>query len=215
MTIVGIVQDVRERGLDLATKGAVYVPYTQTTIGFFQPSEMAVLTSRDPRSVSKELQEAVWSVDREQPVSNIATMDAIVDAEFTHRTQVLQLLGAFAALAIVLAAFGVYGVLSYVVSMRKREIAVRMAVGASPIDIVGEMLFYSSKRIAAGVCIGLIVSAAATRLLSSLLFGISALDFATFSAVSAGLAMVGLIAAWIPLVRASRVDPMTALRSDG
>jgi putative ABC transport system permease protein len=214
MSIVGVVRDVRERGLDLATKGAVYVPFTQTTIGFFQPSEIAVRTSRDPMSLSKELQNAVWLADREQPVSNIATMESIVDSEFAHRTQVLQLLGAFAALAIALAAVGVYGVLSYVVSLRAREIGLRMAIGATPSEIVGEMFFYSSKRIAAGIIIDILVSIGATRLLSTLLFGISALDLATFSAVSAGLVMVSLLASWIPLIRASRVDPMKALRAD-
>ncbi len=96
MTIAGVVRDIRERGLDLESKGAAYVPYNQTTIAFFMPSEIAIRTSREPLSLSGELQRAVWSIDAEQPVAGIATMDSIVDGELASRTQVLRLLGAFA-----------------------------------------------------------------------------------------------------------------------
>src|SRR5437867_8807660 len=85
MTIVGVVHDIRERGLDLTGKGAVYVPYTQTTIGFYTPSEIAIRATREPLLVTKDLQQAVWGVDAEQPVSSIATMDSIVDAELSDR----------------------------------------------------------------------------------------------------------------------------------
>jgi predicted permease len=214
MTIVGVVGDIRERGLDLAMKPAVYVPFTQTTISFFQPSEIAVLTSREPLSLSKELQQAVWSVDAEQPVSNIRTMDAIVDDELANRTQVLQLLGAFAALALVLAALGIYGVLSYVVSQRTREIGLRMAIGASQWDIVRAILGYSARLTAVGLMIGVAAAIAATRLLSTLLFGISPLDPRTFVAVAALLAAVAMFASYMPTRRAAAVDPLVALREE-
>jgi predicted permease len=214
MTIVGVVADIRERGLDLTNKPAVYVPFTQTEITFFQPSEIAVYISRESLSVSKELQEAVWSVDREQPVSNIRTMEAIVDDELADRTQVLQLLGAFAALALVLAALGIYGVLSYVVSQRRREIGVRMAIGASRWDIVRGILGYSVRLTAIGLAAGIVAAIAATRLLSSLLYGVSPLDPAAFVGVAGLLMLVALVAAYLPTRRAASVDPAVALRDE-
>jgi predicted permease len=212
MTIVGVVTDIRERGLDLEMKPAVYVPFTQTEITFFQPTEIAVHTSRDPLSVSKELQAAVWSLDPEQPVSDIRTMDAIADGELANRTQVLQLLSAFAALALLLAALGIYAVLSYVVSQRTREIGLRMAIGASQWDIVRAILGYSVKLTALGLAAGIVAGVVATRLLSTLLFGVSPLDPTTFIAVSALLAAVALLASYVPTRRAAAVDPMVALR---
>jgi predicted permease len=214
MTIAGVVADIRERGLDFASKPAVYVPFTQTAISFFQPSEIAVLTSREPMSVSKDLQRAVWSVDSEQPVTNIRTMAAIVDAELANRTQVLGLLGAFAALALILAAIGIYAVLSFVVSQRTREIGLRIAIGAPQWDIVGAILGYCARLTAVGLVIGIAAAAAATRLLSTLLFGISPLDPKTFLAVSALLAAVALLASYLPTRRATAVDPMIALRDE-
>jgi hypothetical protein len=147
--------------------------FIQTEITFFQPSEIAVHTSWEPMSVSKDLQQAVWSVDREQPASNIRTMEAIVDEELANRTQVLQLLGTFAALALVLAALGIYGVLSYVVSQRRREIGLRMAIGASQWDIIRDILGYSARLTVAGLAAGIVAAIAATRLLSTLLCTVS------------------------------------------
>jgi putative ABC transport system permease protein len=214
MTIVGVVEDIRERGLDLEMKPAVYVPFTQTEITFFQPTEIAIHTTRDPLSVSKELRAAVWSVDPEQPVSDIRTMDAIVDGELSNRTQMLQLLGAFAALALLLAALGIYGVLSYVVSQRTREIGLRMAIGASRWDIISAILGYSVRLTAMGLLAGIGAAIGATRLLSTLLFGVSPLDPTTFIVVSALLAAVAFLASYVPTRRAAAVDPMVALREE-
>jgi putative ABC transport system permease protein len=214
MTIVGVVDDVRERGVDLALKPAVYVPFTQTDITFFQPSEVAVLTSRAPLTIASELQEAVHLVDAEQPVSNLRTMDEIVGEEFAGRTQVLQLLATFAALALTLAALGTYAVLSYVVSQRTREIGVRLAIGARPQDIVRAMLGYSAKLAATGVLVGLAAAAMATRLLTALLFGVTPLDARTLAGVAGLLATVALLASYVPVRRAARLDPVTALREE-
>jgi putative ABC transport system permease protein len=214
MTVVGVVRDIRERGLDLVLKSAAYVPFTQTTITFFQPSEIAAFTTRDPLSLSKELQQAVWSVDREQPVSHIRTMDAIVDDELSNRTQILWLLGAFAALALTLAAVGIYGVLSFVVTQRTREIGLRVAIGASQWDVVRTVLGYAARLTATGLGIGIALAAGATRLLSTLLYGISPLDVRTFAGVSALLALVALAASLIPTRRAAAVDPVVALREE-
>jgi putative ABC transport system permease protein len=214
MTIVGVVDDVRELGLDLALKPGVYVPFTQTDITFFQPSEIAVLTSREPLTVVNELQQAVHMVDAEQPVSNIRTMDAIVDEEFAGRTQVLQLLATFAGLALVLAAIGTYAVLSYVVSQRTKEIGLRLAIGARPRDVVRAMLAYSAKLAAMGILLGLAAAAATTRLLTTLLFGVTPLDVRTLVGVAGLLAVVALIASYLPTRRAASLDPVAALREE-
>jgi predicted permease len=214
MTIVGVVADVRERGLDRAMKPGVYVPYTQTAITFFQPSELAIRTTREPLTIAKEVQEAVWSVDRDQPISNLRTMDDIVEAELANRTQMLELLGTFAALAVVLAAFGVYAVLSLVVSQRTREIGLRLAVGARPADIVVSLLAHVGRLTATAVVAGTAAGIATTRLLSSLLYGVTPLDWRTFAAVALLLTLISLLAALVPTRRAATVDPIIALRGD-
>jgi predicted permease len=214
MTIAGVVDNVRERGLDLALKPAVYVPFTQTDITFFQPSEIAVLTSRAPLTIAGELQEVVHAVDAEQPVSNLRTMDEIVAEEFAGRTQVLQLLATFAALALVLAALGTYAVLSYVVSQRTREIGLRLAIGARPQDIVRAILVYSAKLAATGILVGLAAAAMATRLLTTLLFGVTPMEPTTLVGVAGLLATVALIASYVPARRAASLDPVQALRGE-
>jgi putative ABC transport system permease protein len=214
MTIVGVVADVRERGLDLAMKPGVYVPYTQTAISFFQPSALAIRTTREPLTIAKEVQEAVWSVDRDQPIANLRTMDDIVEAELANRTQMLKLLGTFAALAVVLAAFGVYAVLSLVVSQRTREIGLRLAVGARRADIVVSVLAHVGRLTAAAVIAGTAVGIVTTRLLSSLLYGVTPLDWTTFAAVALLLTLISMLAALVPTRRAATVDPIIALRGD-
>jgi putative ABC transport system permease protein len=214
MTIVGVVRDIRERGLDLALKGAVYVPFTQTSITFFQPSELAVATSREPLSLAHEVQRAVWAVESDQPVSDIRTMNAIVDEELASRAQVLRLLAAFSGLALLLAALGIYGVLSYVVSQRTREIGVRMAIGASRWDIVRTILAYSGRLTLSGLAVGIVIALASTRILSGLLYGISALDPRIFLVVASVLAAIALLASLAPTLRAARVDPTIALRDE-
>jgi putative ABC transport system permease protein len=214
MTIVGVVADIRERGLDLTNKAAVYVPFLQTEINFFQPSEIAVSTTRDPLSLSKELQRAVWTVDPERPVADLRTMDEIVDGELAGRTQLLQVLGAFAGLAMLLASVGVYGVLSYVVSQRTREIGLRLAIGAKPRDILRSVLGHSARLTGAGVAIGLLGALGATRWLASFLYGISPFDSVTFTGVATLLTAVSLAASYITARRAAGVDPMTALHEE-
>jgi len=172
------------------------------------------LTTRDPLSLTKELQQAVWAVDSEQPVTSIRTMDEIVDDELASRAQVLRLLAAFAGLALLLASLGIYGVLSYVVSQRTREIGLRMAIGASQWDIVRAMLGYSARITGTGLAIGIVTAIGATRLLATLLFGISPLDPLTFTAVSVVLAAVAFAASFVPTRRAASLDPMLALREE-
>ena len=214
MTIVGVVEDIKERGLDFGPRPAVYVPLPQTTIAFFQPSEIAVRTSVPPEDLSSALQRAVWAVDPEQPVSAVRTMADIVDTELADRQQMLTLLGVFAAIALLLATIGIYSVLSYLVSQGRREIGLRIAIGASPGAVIRGILARSAGLTAAGIAIGLLATFASTRWLGSLLFGVSPLDPLILLAVSALVAGVSLLASFLPARRAAAVDPMLALRMD-
>ncbi len=212
MTVVGVVTDLRERGLDLDPKPAVYVPFTQTAISFFQPSEIAVWTSRAPQSIVKEVEQAVWSVDAEQPVSNVRDMEAIVDEELGGRTQVLQLLGAFATLALLLGGVGIYSVLAYLVSQRRREIGLRMALGADRRTVAREVARQAGQFTLIGVAAGAVIAMASTRLLSGLLYGVSPLDVRAFGGVAILLLVVAMAAAIVPARRAANVPPAVALR---
>jgi putative ABC transport system permease protein len=156
----------------------------------------------DPLSLKKEVQRAIWAVDKDQPVSRAETVDEILSELVAEPRLYTLLLGLFAALALTLSAIGIYGVISYTVTQRTHEIGVRMALGAQGRDIL---------RMIVGQAM-LLASLALTRLISSLLFGVSTTDPLTFGAVSLGLAVVALLASFIPARRATRVDPMIALR---
>jgi predicted permease len=214
MTIVGVVEDVKERGLDYGPKPAVYVPFTQTTIAFFQPSEIAVRTRVPPLELVNALQRAVWSIDPQQPVSAIRTMDDIVDEELENRQQMLWLLGAFAALALTLAAMGIYSVLSYIVAESHREIGLRIAIGATSGAVVRAILVRAAGLTAIGVVVGLGGAVATTRWLETLLYGVSPVDPLVLTGVSLVLTAVSLLASFLPARRAAAIDPMVALRAE-
>jgi putative ABC transport system permease protein len=214
MTIVGVVEDVKERGLDYGPRPAVYVPFTQTTIAFFQSSEIAVRTRLPPLDLADALQRAVWSVDPQQPVSMIRTMDDIVDEELRNRQQMLWLLGTFAAVALTLSAMGIYSVLSYIVAESRREIGLRIAIGATSGAVVRAILVRSAGLTAIGLVVGLAGAAATTRWLGALLYGVSPVDPGVLAGVSLMLALVSLVASFLPAWRAASIDPMIALRTD-
>jgi putative ABC transport system permease protein len=214
MTIVGVVEDVKERGFDYAAKAAVYVPFTQTTFAFFQPSYIAVRTSVPPERLASALQRAVWAVDPEQPVSELRTMDDIVDEELAARWQLLSLVGAFATMALILVALGVYSVLSCVVSERQREIGLRIAIGASPGAVLRSMLGQSIRLVVLGILIGLVAAVLTTRWLGSFLFGVSPVDPLVLFIVSLLIGLVAVLASYVPARRAAAVDPMLVLRAD-
>jgi putative ABC transport system permease protein len=168
----------------------------------------------DPTAIAKAARDAIWAVDRDQPVSDVRTMEDIVDLEVSDHKQQSTLLGAFAALALVLASLGIYGVLSYAVTQRTREIGVRMALGASSGNVTRMVVGQGIVLTVAGIAIGTAVALAVTRSMTKLLVGVRAADPAIYASVAAVLAIVALAACYIPAARASRVDPMIALREE-
>ena len=212
--IVGIVDDVKQMGLDEPAKEEMYFPYWQAQGNYMVPSTLVVHTRGDPTSVARAVREAVWSVDRDQPVSEIATMDDILDREVEPRRVQAVLLGGLAALALTLACVGIYGVMAYLVTQRNREIGIRVALGAHRGDILSLILGRGAKLTLAGVSIGLVAALPITRLMGALLFGVSPMDPLTFAGVAFLLISVALVACYIPAWRAMRVDPIVALRFD-
>ena len=207
--VVGVVADVRNQGLDSEPKKQVYLPLRQSpTAG------MAVVarTERDPAAFAAAIRGAVWSVDAEQPIYELSTMDQILARAVFLPRMSATLLALFAGAALLLASLGLYGVLSYVVSLRTREIGLRIALGASGGQTIGLVLRNSTSVVAAGVVIGLVASTLVARSIGGVLYGISPFDLPAFSMAAGALGAAGLIATLIPAVRAARVDPIIALR---
>jgi putative ABC transport system permease protein len=213
-TIIGVVADVRERGLELDMKPAVYLPVAQLPFGWNNPHQLAIRTSMDPHAIAKAAREAIWAVDRDQPIADVRTMDDIVDLEVANHEQQTALLATFAALALVLASLGIYGVLSYAVTQRTREIGVRVALGASIGDVTRMVVGHGIALTVLGIIIGTGVALAVTRSMTKLLVGIKAADPAIYVAVAALLSIVALVACYVPAARAARVDPTVALREE-
>jgi ABC-type antimicrobial peptide transport system permease subunit len=210
--IVGVVRDIRERGLLFAMKPAIYVPVTQAQ-DLQRYSNLVLRTSNDPETSTKATESAVWSVDAQQPVMHIRTMDQLIEENVADRTRPMVLLGVFAGLALVLACLGVYGVLAYAVAQRTREIGVRMALGAKPSDVTRMVLRSGLRLSGLGLAAGAVLAFALSSLLRSLLFGVTAIAPSIYLA-TAVLLFVALAACVIPAQRASRVDPMLALRDE-
>ncbi len=212
-TIIGVVADVRERGYELAMKPGVYVPITSLDTDW-GPDSLVVRTAGDPTALAPAVRRVIASVDPEQPVSDLRTMDEIVDLNVADRQQQMTLLGAFAGLALVLASIGLYGVLSYSVTQRSREIGLRIALGATGSSVVRMIVGRGLALTGIGLAIGLVTAWAATRAMKNLLYGVAATDPLTFAAVAALLGLIALIACWAPARRASHVDPIVVLREE-
>jgi predicted permease len=211
--IVGIVADIRQMGLDEPVKAEMYFPYQQVTDWpGYTPRDLAVRTSGDPMSLVGSVRQAIREVDTDQPVSNVATMAELLGEEAAPRRMGMIMLVAFAGLALLLASLGIYGVLAYFVTQHTNEIGVRLALGATPRNILFLVLKKGMGLTLVGVVIGIAASFALTRLMSSLLFGVQAADPLTFVAVPLLLGTVALLACAIPARRATKVDPMVALR---
>jgi putative ABC transport system permease protein len=214
-TIVGIVADVRQMGLDVPVKAEMYLPHQQVTNQpWFSPRDLAIRTTGDPLALVGMVRDVVRGVDSNQPISNVATMEELLGEETAQRRIGMILLATFAAVALLLATLGIYGVLAYFVVQHTNEIGVRLALGATPGRIVGLVVSKGMRLTLLGIAVGLAASFALTRLIASLLFGVKAIDPYTFVAVPILLGVVALMACWIPARRASKTDPLVALRAE-
>jgi putative ABC transport system permease protein len=211
--IVGVVGDIRQMGLDEPVKAEMYFPYEQIKDqSWYTPRDLVIRTSSETSSLVGAVRQVIREVDPDQPVSNIATMSEVLSTEAAERRMGMIMLVGFAALALLLASLGIYGVLAYFVTQHTSEIGVRQALGATPRNILFLVLKKGMGLTLLGVVIGLAGSFALTRLMSSLLFGVKASDPLTFVTVPLVLGLVALFACLIPARRATRIDPLVALR---
>ena len=216
--VVGVVGDVREFGLNQRVPPTVYVPSTQVPdaltalAGRVLPSSWIVKTRMEPLTNVEAVRREIQSVDSQQPVSNVRTLEQVVARSLAGHQFNTLLLGLFAALALVLAVVGIYGVMSYTVTQRTHEIGIRMALGASQRNAVGLIVRHGAILSGIGVAIGLACSVGLTRFLERMLFGVTQTDPASFAAVSLLLMIAAVAASYVPARRASRVDPVTSLR---
>jgi putative ABC transport system permease protein len=210
-TIVGIVGDVQQYALDQAPTPQSYIPQAQDLAYGYS---LFVRTMRDRASFERELRDVFRSVDKTQPLPSVVPLEAYLKASLAQRRFTLLLLGGFGALGLLMAAVGTYGVVSYAATLRTREVGIRMALGALPRDVLAMVLRQGLVLAAAGLALGSLAALALTRVLSGLLFEVDPLDPAAAASVAALLAAVVAVASWLPARRATRVDPLAALRCD-
>lgn len=207
--IVGVVGSVKNYGLNKAMEPTIYVPFLQHPTPRMR---FAIVANVDPGSLGNAVKQAVWKVDSDQPVYKIRPMRELLDNSMAPQRLILSLLGAFSLLALLLAAIGIYGVMSYNVTQHTRDIGIRMALGAQTFNVLCMVLAQGMKVIGIGLAFGLILALTLTRFLASLLYEVSVTDPLTFSVVAISLVLVALLACLVPACRAMRVDPMVALR---
>jgi putative ABC transport system permease protein len=200
---------VKQYGLDQLTTMQTYEPFTQQTFPYMT---LVVRTVGDPANLSGAIRSEILKLDKEQPATNIKTLNEFFSTSIAQQRFSVVLLAVFAAVALVLAAVGIYGVLSYAVTQRTHEIGIRMALGAGRRDVLRLVVGQGMLLTAIGVVGGLVAAFALTRLMASLLFGVTATDAVTFGSVASVLLVVALLACYIPARRATKVDPLTALR---
>jgi putative ABC transport system permease protein len=219
ITVVGIVANVHHRGLDVDPRPEMYRPHTQFRFGgpdapAVPTMTWVVRTAADPLAATSYARAAIHSVDPSLGISDIATMDQVLADSTSDRRLNMLLFALLGGLALALATVGVYGIVAYAVSQRTHEIGVRMAIGAKPADVVKMILKEGGRLAVAGVALGSMGALAGARLIRGLLFEVSATDPVTFAAVAASLLAVALLASYIPARRATRVDPVVALRGE-
>jgi putative ABC transport system permease protein len=211
ITIVGVVGDVKHFGLDLPEQPALYSPYTQIN-PWKRWMSIAARTDLNPNAMSQSIKQEIWKVDSQLPVTRVETMSEMAAESFASRRFNMSLLTLFAGLALILAAIGIYGVMSYAVTQRTQEIGIRMALGARTFDVLRLVLRNGMTLVLIGIALGLAGAFALTRLMVTLLFGVTPTDTLTIGLVSVVLIGVAFLACFIPARRATKVDPLVALR---
>ena len=211
LAIVGVVGDVRHRGLDMDPNPEFYVPYEQASV---QGMVLVARTDGDPRPLVEGVRTQLRALDREEPISGPTTLDEVLSQSVAQPRSRTLVFAAFAALALLLAAVGVYGVVSYAVSRMTRDIGVRVALGAGAADIVRMVVARGLRPVVAGLALGLVGALALSRMLTTLLFVVTPTDPLTYAAVASTLLAVAAIAAYVPARRAARVNPIVALRTE-
>ena len=215
ITIVGVVNDVRYESPDSPQEPTIYTPYMQK-LQIWKRFTGIVVRPRpgEQATVTGAVEKAVWSLDPQLPVTHVESMDELMSETIEHNRTLALLLGAFAALAVTLAMMGVYGLLAYLVAQRRQEVGIRVALGARRIDILWMMMRQGLPLLGAGLAAGVLGAVAATRVVRKLLYGISATDVPTFLVVALIIAVVAVVAIVVPALRATRVDPLAALRAE-
>ncbi|HEX8163954.1 MAG TPA: ABC transporter permease [Pyrinomonadaceae bacterium] len=210
-TVVGVVGDAKQDWLTEEQRPQLYNCYSQSP-GFFATA--VVRTKVEPMTLSRAVREAVWKVDKDQPMWKMRTVESLMAYNVADRRFLMLLMGVFAALALTIASVGLYGIVNYTVSRRTHEIGIRMALGARTRDVLMLVIKQGMRPAATGIVVGLIASVASARFMQSLLFGVSATDALTLTSVPALLVGVALLACYIPARRAAKVDPLVALRQE-
>jgi putative ABC transport system permease protein len=209
--VVGVVGHTKHEGLDAEARLQVYLPYRQRTLPFMT---VAVRTAGDPAGYSNQMRRAVQSIDPDQPIANLRTMDELIAQSVGQRRLSMLLLSLFSGIALVLASVGIYGLMSYSVAQRSRELGVRIALGAARGDVLRLVLRQGMSLAVTGIVIGVGAAFGLTRLIESQLYGVRATDPATFAGVAAVLGLTALAANLVPALRATRVDPAVVLREE-
>jgi putative ABC transport system permease protein len=211
MRVIGVVADIRENGYEIAQRPGIYLLAAQSG---FPADSLVVRAAGDPLLLAGPLRAVVAGVDPEQPVAAVRTMNAIIDLEVVDRRQQSVVLVTFAATALLLATIGIYGLVSFSVAMRRREVGLRTALGATMHEVTRALVQHGIVLVATGVVIGVGASLVGAQLLEGLLFGIEPQDPQTLVGITALVAAVSIAACWLPAWRAARVPPMAALRQE-
>jgi len=217
LTIVGIVGEIRRAGKAAAPSPELYLAAAQTDLPMpppAKPKTFAVRAAGDPKLLTAAIQKSVWSIDPEQPISGVQTLDETLSASLAERRFNMAMLLSFAALALGLALIGCYGVVAYAAAQRTREIGIRIAFGAARSDVIALIVRSGMRWAGIGLAAGIVAALGLTRIMRGLLFEITPADPSTFAIVIAAVAAVALLASYLPARRAASISPMEALRAE-